>query len=80
MRISAAADYYTMNKALMKDVPDVLVDIILDPFVFNVLPRSLIPTGIHLMILAILGWFLSGQIVEWLTRLIRDDGGHEKTE
>lgn len=41
-RIVATADYVTAP--MTPDVPPVLTDIILDPFLLNVLPRSLVPT------------------------------------
>ena len=65
LRIQAAADFFTTNKTLMSDPPAVHVDIILDPYLGNVFPRSLLPTGIYITILAIGGWILSGKI--WTT-------------
>lgn len=44
LRISAAADYFSLDRALMESVPPVVADIILDPFLGNVFPRSLMPT------------------------------------
>ncbi|CAF9934556.1 MAG: hypothetical protein HETSPECPRED_009266 [Heterodermia speciosa] len=49
LRVIAAADYFTTNKTLMREVSPVNADIILDPFIFNILPRSLLPTGIYLI-------------------------------
>lgn len=66
LRITAAADYFTTNETLMQNVPSVLVDVILDPFTFNALPKSLEKTAVYLIILAILGWYVSGHITEWL--------------
>ncbi|KUJ08624.1 uncharacterized protein LY89DRAFT_711636 [Mollisia scopiformis] len=62
LQIFAAADYYTMNKTLMNDVPPVFVDIILDPYIYNVFPRSLLPTAVYIIILAIGGWHLAKYI------------------
>ncbi|KAL4952220.1 hypothetical protein BDW69DRAFT_24697 [Aspergillus filifer] len=45
LRISAAADYFSLDKELMQNVPPVLADVILDPFLMNVFPRSLVPTA-----------------------------------
>lgn len=69
LHVQAAADYYTMNQTLMHHVEPVLVDIILDPFVFNVFPRSLIPTGAYITILAIGSWFLSKKISDWISKI-----------
>lgn len=44
LRIVAAADYFTDDTRLMSDPPPVLVDLILDPFLFNILPQSLLRT------------------------------------
>lgn len=43
----------------MQTVPPVLVDIILDPYVLNVLPRSLVPTAAYILVVAVASWFLS---------------------
>lgn len=62
LQIFAAADYFTLNKTLMANVPPVHADIILDPYLLNVFPKSLLPTGIYLIIIAVVGWLLSGWI------------------
>ncbi|KAJ2988223.1 hypothetical protein NUW58_g4091 [Xylaria curta] len=54
LRVLAAADFYTTNHTLMKRVPPVFVDIILDPFVLNILPRSLLPTIAYAIAVAII--------------------------
>ncbi|KAI0124836.1 hypothetical protein BJ170DRAFT_478038 [Xylariales sp. AK1849] len=66
LQILTAADYYTTNKTLMDEVPPVFVDIILDPFIFNVLPRSLLPTVGYIIVVAILSWFLAQRISTWI--------------
>ncbi|KAK0747693.1 hypothetical protein B0T21DRAFT_379686 [Apiosordaria backusii] len=62
LRILAAADFYTTNKTLMSHPPPVIADIILDPFLFNILPRSLAPTVGYIIAVAISSWFLAGGI------------------
>jgi hypothetical protein len=57
----------------MENVPPVYVDIILDPYLLNVLPRSLVPTGIYLIIIAFLSWFLAIFIANWLHMVARTD-------
>ncbi|KAL4797438.1 hypothetical protein BDV19DRAFT_358785 [Aspergillus venezuelensis] len=52
LRISAAADYFSLDKELMQNVPPVLADIILDPFLMNVFPRSLVPTAEWILVVA----------------------------
>lgn len=60
--LESAADYFTHNETLMTIVPPVHADIILDPYLFNVLPESLIPTAAYLVFVAIAGWYVSGYI------------------
>ncbi|KAI1471755.1 uncharacterized protein F4812DRAFT_467717 [Daldinia caldariorum] len=59
LQILAAADYYTMNNTLMRNVPPVHVDIILDPFVLGLLPHSLLPTVGYIIVVAIASWFIA---------------------
>lgn len=66
LHVYAAADYYTTNKTLMEQVPPVYVDIILDPFLLNVFPRSLVPTASYIILLAVGSWFLSKYISRYL--------------
>lgn len=42
------------------------VDIILDPFILNVLPRSLGPTAIYISGVAAAAFFISGLIYRWI--------------
>lgn len=53
LRVSAAADYFTLDQSAMSRVPPVLVDIILDEYVWNVFPRSLLPTALYILFVAI---------------------------
>jgi hypothetical protein len=69
LQIFAAADYFSLNKTLMSDVPPVLVDVILDPYLLNIFPKSLVPTAGYLIILAFGSWFLSGLIWRLLIRV-----------
>jgi hypothetical protein len=62
LQIHAAADYYSLNKTLMENVPPVHVDIILDPYLLNILPQSLLPTVAYILVVAVIGWFAAGLI------------------
>lgn len=73
VQINAAADYYTTNQTLMQHVPPVLVDIILDPYLLNVFPKSLVPTAGYLVIIAIFSWYLAKYIAKWLQMVARTD-------
>ncbi|KAK7535518.1 hypothetical protein IWX49DRAFT_510152 [Phyllosticta citricarpa] len=69
LHIQAAADFFTLNKTLMNDPPDVKAEIILDPYILNVLPRSLVPTGIHIVASAVGSWFVASLIIRWITSI-----------
>lgn len=63
LRISAAAEYFTTNATLMAHPEPVLVDIILDPFLGNVLPRTLVPTVLYIVAVAVTSWVLAWSVV-----------------
>lgn len=50
----------------MDHPPPVDVDIILDPFILNILPRSLGPTAVYIGVVAVTAWFISGYIYRWI--------------
>ena len=63
-----------MNQTLMLTVPPVLVDVILDEYLLNIFPRSLVPTAIYVAIVAVIAWFLSEIIWKGFRHLA--DGQH----
>lgn len=74
LRIHSAADYFTLNETLMEQPEDVLVDIILDPYLLNVFPTSLVPTAGYITALGVLGWFLSNWIYTQLQSIAATSG------
>ncbi|QKX60731.1 uncharacterized protein TRUGW13939_07877 [Talaromyces rugulosus] len=81
LRILAAADYYTANSTLMESVQPVKADIILDPFLLNVFPRSLVPTVIYALPVAVLVYFIGAYIAKTLSIAITtagDDSSNKK--
>ena len=84
LEIQAAADYYTLNKSMMENVPPVLVDIILDPYLFNMFPQSLLPTAGYLICIAGLAWFVSSfawvLIKDYLDTGYREEKAKEASE
>lgn len=74
LRVSASADYFTDNDTLMTKVEPVSVDLILDPFLFNVLPRSLVPTVAYIVLVALSAWFLSKRILAWIQPVLAAEG------
>ncbi len=71
LRVIASADYYTDKTELMRNPPPVLVDIILDPFLYNVLPRSLLPTGLYIVAIAIATGFVARWMVAYLKTITK---------
>ncbi|KIW99007.1 uncharacterized protein Z519_00670 [Cladophialophora bantiana CBS 173.52] len=74
LQVFAAADYFSLNQTLMEMVPPVAVDVILDPYIFNILPKSLASTGLYLLAVAVGAWFLSGWIVRLLASPVAKQG------
>ena len=73
LQISAAASYYSLNQSLMEQVPPVFVDVILDQYIFNIFPRSLVPTAGYIAALAVASWFLSTFLWRTLNKVVRSD-------
>lgn len=67
LRIQSAADYFTTNSTLMENVPPVTADIILDPFIANVLPRSLAPAAIYIVLVAVLVYYIGTSLANALS-------------
>ncbi|KAJ5115263.1 hypothetical protein NUU61_001022 [Penicillium alfredii] len=72
LRVRAAADYFSADDALMREVPPVAVDLILDPFLLNVFPRSLVPTAGWMIVVAVVALVLARWIVGELGRVVED--------
>lgn len=79
LRIDAAADYFTTDRELMLRPEPVLADVILDPFVLNVLPRTLVPTVGYVVLVAAASWVLASRVLmPWVRGLmVEDDGQHD---
>lgn len=78
LRVLAAADYFTDNAGLMVDPPPVLVDLILDPFIYNVLPRSLVPTVGYIVVVAMCTWFVARWTASYLGSIARSQDSGKK--
>jgi hypothetical protein len=66
------ADYVTMDRTLMEGVPPVLVDIILDEYLFNVLPWSLVPTIAWMAVVGFAAWWIGGWVAQSLLGVVSD--------
>ncbi|CAK7266115.1 hypothetical protein SEPCBS57363_001932 [Sporothrix epigloea] len=65
LRIIAAADFFAADRSAMKpgSVPPVVVDVILDPYVLNVLPRSLVPVVAAILAVAAASAWLARRVI-----------------
>ena len=55
-------------------VPAVDADVVLDPFLLNVLPRSVAGTACYLVAVAAAAWVVAGRAVSWIEGLIASTG------
>ncbi|OTA06617.1 hypothetical protein A9Z42_0073770 [Trichoderma parareesei] len=79
LRVLAAADYFSHHQSLMKDPPPpVLVDLILDPYIYNVLPQSLVPKVCYLVVVGIASWFVARWAAKALTAIAGSDDKDKK--
>ncbi|KAK5997998.1 hypothetical protein PT974_00367 [Cladobotryum mycophilum] len=80
LRVRAAADYFSHNKSLMKTPPPVLVDLILDPYVYNIVPRSLLPTAGYIVVVGIVAWFVAQWIAGNLISIAESGNDQKKKQ
>ncbi|KAK1240748.1 hypothetical protein MKX07_006181 [Trichoderma sp. CBMAI-0711] len=79
LRVLAAADYFSHHQSLMKDPPPpVLVDLILDPYIYNVLPQSLVPKVCYLVVVGIASWLVARWAAKALTAIAGSDDKDKK--
>lgn len=75
LRISAAAEYFTTNATLMSDAAPVYADVILDPYLLNVLPRSLVPTVCYVLVVAAASWLVAQSVLAGIRGLVAAEEG-----
>ncbi|OAA52455.1 hypothetical protein BBO_00296 [Beauveria brongniartii RCEF 3172] len=81
LQVHAAADYFSHHQELMRNPPPVLVDLILDPYLFNVAPESLILTAGYIVIVAVVTFFLARWIANRMTAIaVFEDRGSKKRD
>lgn len=80
LRIQAAADYFSLDETLMRDVPPVYVDLILDPYVLQIFPQSLLPTAGYIVIVAALACGLSVYIYRVFLAVAESDQSKISTD
>lgn len=56
---------------MMQNVPPVLADVILDPFLLNVFPKSLVPTAGWIAVVAAVAVVISRWVVGEFKRLVK---------
>lgn len=70
LQVHAAADYVSHDAALMRrPPPPVLVDLILDPYLLNAVPESLLLTGIYVVLVAVGTFYLARWIADRMTAI-----------
>ncbi|CAI7578951.1 unnamed protein product [Penicillium manginii] len=79
LRVRAAADYFTTDEARMARPEPVAVDLILDPFIWNVFPRSLVPTAGWVVVVGVVAFFVARWVTGEIGRVI-DDARREERE
>ncbi|KAH7321022.1 hypothetical protein B0I35DRAFT_477549 [Stachybotrys elegans] len=80
LRVRAAADYFTDSLELMQNPPPVLVDLILDPYLLNVVPQSLLPTIGCVLVVATVSWLLAKHLATWLQTIAQSPAVHDKKQ
>ncbi|KAL2265510.1 hypothetical protein VTJ83DRAFT_6610 [Remersonia thermophila] len=81
LQILAAADFFTTDASLMTLPPPVDADVILDPYLANVLPRSLAGTVVYLVVVGAVAYLGLARGARWVIReLVRSSHGHGKVE
>ena len=80
LQIFAAADYFSLNRTLMENVPPVMADVILDRYLLNIFPQSLVPTAIYITSLAVISWFAAGYVRRLLVTIARGSLTDDKKE
>ncbi|OAQ97012.1 hypothetical protein LLEC1_05515 [Akanthomyces lecanii] len=78
LRVHAAADYFSHHTELMRSPPPVLVDLILDPYLFNVVPESLLLTAGYIAVVAVATLFLAQWIARRMTIIAAAEEGVSK--
>lgn len=76
LRVLAMVDYFTTNATLMENVPPVTVDLILDPFLANVFPRSLVPTAAWIVVVSV----VSVVVARFISGFLSDLAGTARAE
>ncbi|PQK16448.1 hypothetical protein BB8028_0006g07680 [Beauveria bassiana] len=81
LQVHAAADYFSHHQELMRNPPPVLVDLILDPYLCNVVPESLFLTAGYIVIVAVATFFLARWIANRMTAIaVTEDRGSKKRD
>ncbi|KAJ5676125.1 hypothetical protein N7462_009022 [Penicillium macrosclerotiorum] len=80
LRVRAAADYFSLDEALMRAVPPVAVDLVLDPFLWNVFPRSLVPTAGWIVIVGAVAVVVARWVAGEIGRVIEDGRNEREVE
>ncbi|TGZ83030.1 hypothetical protein EX30DRAFT_146861 [Ascodesmis nigricans] len=78
LRAWAKAAYFSNDVERMEKPESVDVEIILDPFLLNVFPESLLWTARYIVAVAVFAWFCSGWVCRLLAGLVPDQDKEKK--
>lgn len=53
---------------------------VLDPYILNVVPQSLVPTATYIILLAVFSWFLSNWTWSWLNSIAGEESERSKVK
>jgi hypothetical protein len=74
LRVRSGANFYSSNYTSMQYPPRVGIDITLDPYLANILPRSLVPIAVLIIALAACAWVLSGMVWQTMRTVVNVRG------
>jgi len=67
LRILSSASYYTMDEKRMRHPDSVPVELVLDPYILNLLPQSLLHIAGVVVSVVFIAWWASIKIYKWLS-------------
>ena len=76
LRVSVAANYFSLDPVRMRSPEPLRAELMLDPFVAGILPQSVGPTLIFAVVVAVAGWLAGGAL--W--RFFQELGGVDQEQ
>ncbi|KAF8468289.1 hypothetical protein BDZ91DRAFT_722380 [Kalaharituber pfeilii] len=70
VQILSRADYYTLDESRSQHPDSVHVELVLDSYIFNILPKSLLQIGVVVAGVALWAWWISLKIYLWISSIM----------